>query len=70
MKRKLGRELPEYWLSVAESEGTVSYHDAHETVYTGFHVGRTPSDDGVNMYNIFEVTVRRAAGDATKLLFP
>jgi hypothetical protein len=70
VKRNLRRELPEYWLSVAESEGTITCHDAHKTVYTGFHTGKTPTDDGVDMDIIFEVTVRRVARDGTTLLFP
>lgn len=70
VKRNLRRELPEYWLSVAESEGTIRCHDAHKTVYTGFHTGKTPTDDGVDMDIIFEVTVRRVARDGTTLLFP
>ena len=70
VKRNLRKELPQYWLSVAQSEGTITYQDAHKTVYTGFHTGRTPTDDGVDMDIIFEVAVRRAACDGTVLLFP
>ena len=70
VKRNLRRELPEYWLSVAQSEGTITYQDEGKTVYTGFHTGRTPTDDGPDMDIIFEVTLRRAAGDGTVLLFP
>lgn len=70
VKRNLRRELPEYWLSVAESEGTVTYRDDYKTVYTGFHTGRTPTDDGPDMDIIFEVTHRRVAADGTALLFP
>jgi len=70
VKRNLRKELPEYWLSVAQSEGTVTYHDDQKTVYTGFHTGRTPTDDGPDMDIIFEVTLRRVAGDGTTLLFP
>jgi len=70
VKRNLRKELPQYWLSVARSEGAITYQDAHKTVYTGFHTGKTPTDDGVDMDIIFEVTLRRAADDGTLLLFP
>lgn len=70
VKRNLRRELREYWLSVAESEGTITYQDERKTVYTGFHTGRTPTDTSVDMDIIFEVTLRRTAGDGTVLLFP
>lgn len=40
------------------------------TVYTGFHTGKTPTDDGPDMDIIFEVTLRRVAADGTTLLFP
>lgn len=70
VKRNLRRELPEYWLSVAQSEGTITYQDETKTVYTGFHTGKTPTDNGPNMDIIFEVTLRRVARDGTTLLFP
>jgi hypothetical protein len=70
VKRNLRKELPEYWLSVAQSEGTITYQDRGKTVYTGFHTGRTPTDEGPNMDIIFEVTLRRVAHDGTTLLFP
>ncbi|MDA3951764.1 MAG: IS1380 family transposase [Spirochaeta sp.] len=70
VKRNLRRELPEYWLSVAQSEGTITHQDESKTVYTGFHTGKTPTDDGPDMDIIFEVTLRRMAHDGTTLLFP
>jgi hypothetical protein len=70
VKRNLRRELPEYWLSVAQSEGTITYQDETKTVYTGFHTGKTPTDSGPKMDIIFEVTLRRIARDGTTLLFP
>lgn len=70
VKRNLRRELREYWLSVAESEGMIPYQDERKTVYTGFHTGRAPTDDSVAMDIIFEVTLRRITNDGTVLLFP
>ena len=70
VKRNLRRELPEYWLSVAQSEGVITYQDETKTVYTGFHTGKTPTDNGPDMDIIFEVTLRRVAHDGTTLLFP
>lgn len=70
VKRNLRKELPEYWLSVARAEGTVTCIDDCKTVYTGFHTGRTPTDGGPEMDIVFEVTVRRTAVDGTALLFP
>jgi hypothetical protein len=70
VKRNLRRELPEYWLSVAQSEGVITYQDKAKTVYTGFHTGKTPTDNGPDMDIIFEVTVRNVARDGTTLLFP
>lgn len=70
VKRNLRKELPEYWLSVAQSEGTITYQDEGKTVYTGFHTGKTPTDGGPDMDIIFEVTLRRLATDGTTLLFP
>jgi hypothetical protein len=70
VKRNLRKEKPEYWLSVAESEGTITHCDESKTVYTGFHTGRRPSQDCPDMEIVFEVTVRRIARDGTMLLFP
>lgn len=70
VKRNLRKEKPEYWLSVAESEGTITHSDESKTVYTGFHTGRKPSDDCPEMEIVFEVTVRRIPKDGTMLLFP
>ncbi len=70
MNRNLRKELPECWLSIAQSEGTITYQDEAKTVYTGFHTGKTPTDDGPDMDIVFEVTLRRLAHDGTMLLFP
>ena len=70
VKRNLRTEPVEYWLSVALSEGEVTYNDEHKTVYTGFHTGKTPNGINPDMDIIFEVTVRHVVPDGTALLFP
>lgn len=72
VKRNLRKELPEYWLSVAQAEGTVIFHDKSKTVYTGIHTGRKPAGDESipDIDIIFQVTERRIAKDGTLLLFP
>lgn len=72
VKRNLRKELGEYWLSVAQSEGEIAYHDDKKTVYSGIHTGKTPFDDEMvpAMDIIFQVTERRFAKDGTPLLFP
>lgn len=72
VKRNLRKELKEYWLSVAKSEGQVAYEDDSKTVYTGFHTGRKPgSDESFPAIDvIFKVTERFVAKDGSHLLFP
>jgi len=72
VKRNLRKELKEYWLSVARSEGQVTYQNRSKTVYTGFHTGRKPAGDesfpAIDV--IFKVTESFVAKDGTHLLFP
>ncbi len=56
-------------MSVTKAEGTIIYQNDPQTVYTGFHMGRTPENDpdfpAIDI--VFEVTDRT---DSTKLLWP
>jgi len=72
VKRNLRKELPEYWLSVAHAQGTITYQDASKTVYTGIHTGKNPAGDESfpALDIIFQVTEKRIASDGTPLLFP
>ena len=72
VKRNLRKEMPEYWLSVAQGEGTVIHRDESKTVYTGIHTGRKPANDESfpDIDIIFQVTERQRAKDGTLLLFP
>lgn len=72
VKRNLRKELSEYWLAVAQAEGTISVKNESKTVYTGVHTGKKPAQDesfpAIDV--IFEVTERHRAKDGTMLLFP
>lgn len=72
VKRNLRKEKPEYWLSVAQAEGTILYQDESKTIYTGIHTGKKPANDESlpDVDIIFQVTERRRAKDGTLLLFP
>lgn len=72
VKRNLRKELPEYWLSVAEAQGEVTYRDERKIVYTGFHTGKTPANDETfeDIEVVYEVTQRFVDRDGTDLLFP
>lgn len=72
VKRNLRKELPEYWLSVAEAQGEVTYRDERKIVYTGFHTGKTPANDEIfeDIEVVYEVTQRFVDRDGTNLLFP
>jgi hypothetical protein len=72
VKRNIRKELPGYWLSVAQSEGTIIHQDESKTVYTGLHTGRKPAGDESlpDVDIIFQITERRIARDGTLLLFP
>jgi len=72
VKRNLRKELREYWLAVAQAEGTLIHQDESKTVYTGVHTGKKPAQDesfpAIDV--IFQVTERYRAKDGTHLLFP
>ena len=72
IKRNLRKELPEYWLSVAQAEGEIQEHDEKKTVYTGFHTGKTPDTEEPlpDADIIFQVIERHMTKDGTRLLFP
>ncbi|MBF9018030.1 IS1380 family transposase [Oceanispirochaeta sp. M2] len=72
VKRNLRKELPEYWISVAQAEGTIIHESESKTIYTGIHTGKKPAqDDSFPAIDvIFQVTERRRAKDGTHLLFP
>ncbi|WP_041401458.1 IS1380 family transposase [Salinispira pacifica] len=70
VKRNLRREQREYWLSIAQSEGELSYRDEKKAVYTGFHTGKSSTEDESAMDIIFQVTVRQIGADGNELLFP
>lgn len=68
----LRKELPEYWLSVAQAEGTITHESESKTIYTGIHTGKKPAQDESfpAIEVIYQVTERRKAKDGTLLLFP
>jgi hypothetical protein len=72
VKRNLRKERPEYWMAVAQAEGSIIYQDESKTVYVGVHTGRKPAQDESlpDIDVIFQVTERQRAKDGTRLLFP
>lgn len=72
VKRNLRKEKPEYWLSVAQAEGSILYQDESKTTYTGIHTGKKPANDESlpDVDIVFQVIERRRAKDGTLLLFP
>jgi len=72
VKRNLRKELPNYWLSVAQAQGSIVYQDESKTVYVGVHTGKKPAQDKSfpDIDVIFQVTERHKAKDGTCLLFP
>jgi hypothetical protein len=72
VKKNLRKEKPEYWLAVAQAEGTITCQDESKTVYVGVHTGKKPANDASlpDIDVVFQVTERHKAKDGTNLLFP
>lgn len=72
VKRNLRKELPDYWLSVAEAQGEVIFKDESKTIYRGVHTGKKPAGDesfpAIDI--IFQVTERYIDKKGSRLLFP